>query len=180
YVKLTDRRTGQVREFVIDGTSPDALTTGERRRMDCVDCHNRPTHVFDSTAERALNRALGAESIPRDLPFVRREGARLLKAGYASRSAALTGIKQGLETFYRENFPAVSQGRTADIGRAVIGLQQLYSRNVFPTMGVTWGVHANNRGHVDSPGCFRCHDGEHKTSAGDVISQECDLCHELQ
>lgn len=180
YVKLTDMRTGQVREFMVDGTSPSALEQGERRQMDCVDCHNRPTHVFDGTVERAINSAMGSEVVPRDLPFVRREAARLLKASYPSRDAAFSAIRQELEGFYRRDVPNVAAARSGDIERAVSGLQQVYGRNVFPTMGVTWGTHPNNRGHMDSPGCFRCHDGEHKTPTGEVISQDCDLCHTFQ
>jgi hypothetical protein len=59
-------------------------------------------------------------------------------------------------------------------------VQQLYATNVFPAMNVTWGTHANNLGHTDSPGCFRCHDDQHKTSDGRVIRQDCDLCHDIQ
>ena len=58
--------------------------------------------------------------------------------------------------------------------------QRLYARNVFPKMNVTWGTHINNLGHTDFPGCFRCHDDEHKTADGRVIKQDCETCHEIR
>jgi hypothetical protein len=180
YVRLTNRRTGEVREFVVEGTDAGAIAAGERRRTDCVDCHNRPTHAFFMTAERAVNNALADGHIPADLPFVRREGVAALKVGYPSSDEALAGIDRALRAFYRGEYPALADSRGGDIDRAVGGLQRLYARNVFPGMGVTWGTHLNNRGHMDAPGCFRCHDDNHKTRDGQVIRQDCDLCHSLE
>jgi len=56
-------------------------------------------------------------------------------------------------------------------------LADIYSRNVFPELRVTWGTYPDNRGHQDSPGCFRCHGGEHKTAAGEEITNNCFRCH---
>jgi hypothetical protein len=55
----------------------------------------------------------------------------------------------------------------------------IYLRNIFPAMKVTWGVHPNNLGHNDSPGCFRCHDGSHTSSDGQTITNDCTACHNL-
>jgi len=46
-------------------------------------------------------------------------------------------------------------------------------------MNVTWGTYRNDIGHVDSPGCFRCHDDSHQTTDGKVIAQDCELCHSI-
>ena len=62
---------------------------------------------------------------------------------------------------------------------AVREVQRIYGRNVFPEMKLTWGTHPNHIGHEDFLGCFRCHDGNHKTAQGRVISQECDACHQI-
>jgi hypothetical protein len=180
YVRLTDRRTGVVKEYMVEGTDTAKLSGGERRRMDCVDCHNRPTHAFAASADRALNTAMAGGRLPADLPFLRREGATVLKASHDTREAAFAGIDRAIRGFYAEQYPTVSQERRADVDRAVAGLQYIYSRNVFPRMGVTWGTHVNNRGHMDTLGCFRCHDDEHKTASGEVIRQDCDLCHSIQ
>lgn len=179
YVRLTTP-AGEVREYFVEGTTPEKLAQGERRRMDCVDCHNRPTHPFSASPERAVDAAIASGDIPRTLPFVRREAVAALKVDYPSREAALPEIAARLNGFYSgntQNGPAV---RSEDLTRAVAGTQRLYSRNVFPQMGVTWGTHPNNIGHIDSPGCFRCHDENHKTKDGKVISQDCALCHEIQ
>jgi hypothetical protein len=71
-------------------------------------------------------------------------------------------------------------GKRHDVERAVVGTQQLYRKNVFPAMNVTWGTYPNNIGHMDSPGCFRCHDDNHKSKNGKTIGQDCSFCHEIQ
>jgi len=38
----------------------------------------------------------------------------------------------------------------------------------------------NNIGHMDSPGCFRCHDDSHKTKDGMAIGQDCETCHAIE
>jgi len=47
-------------------------------------------------------------------------------------------------------------------------------------MKVSWGSYANNIGHMDFPGCFRCHDDSHKAKDGTTISQDCSTCHTLE
>ena len=172
YVRLRDRN-GNVREYVTPGTTEEQLARGERRRMDCIDCHNRPAHRFDSTAERAIDNAIALGVIPRELPFVRREAVAVLKQEYPNREAALAAIAARL----REHF-ASNPGQDARlVERAIQGTQNAWARNVFPAMKVTWGTYPNHASHVDSPGCFRCHDDEHTTKDGKVISQDCELCH---
>jgi hypothetical protein len=43
---------------------------------------------------------------------------------------------------------------------------------------VTWGTYPNDQGHVDYPGCFRCHDDSHSTSDKKTNSQDCGACHQ--
>ena len=156
YVRLKNP-DGSVREYQ---TGPAA---GELRRLDCMDCHNRPSHVIASTPERAVNEAIAAGAIPLSLPFVHREAVKALKAG---NSAAL-------RDFYR------SQPR-AEVDRAVAAVNGIYRRNVFPPMKVTFGTYPNNIGHIDSPGCFRCHDDDHKSKDGMKIGQDCETCHTIE
>ena len=70
--------------------------------------------------------------------------------------------------------------RRQDVEKAVTGAQQVYRRNVFPEMHVQFGTYPNNVGHMDFPGCFRCHDDNHKTKDGKKISQDCDTCHKIE
>jgi hypothetical protein len=158
--------------------SPEALAKGERRTMDCMDCHNRPTHAFD-LPEDAVNRALAADRISPSLPFVHKVGIDLLKRNYPSRLAAQTQLPEALREYYRKNHFAVYNGQRAQIERAATALLEIYSGNIFPEMNVTWGTYPNNIGHSDFPGCFRCHDGNHKAKDGRVITQDCNACHNL-
>jgi hypothetical protein len=175
-VRLT-QPNGVVKEWTAPGISADTLARGERRQMDCVDCHNRPSHIFASSAERAVDQALANGVIDRSLPFVRREAVQALKGEYPDQPTAFEGIKTRLEAFYKANHPEVPASRRPALDRAIDIVQRLYGRNVFPSMKVTWGVYPNNVGHTDFPGCFRCHDDEHKAKDGSSISQDCELCH---
>jgi hypothetical protein len=179
YVRVKDR-TGAVREYVAEGVTPDQLAKGERRRMDCLDCHNRPSHQIAATAERAVNVAIARADIPSDLPFVHREAVRLLKANYPTEDAAAAAIAAGLRDFYRDSYQAISTTRRQDIENAVSGAQRIYRRNVFPEMNVQFGTYPSNIGHIDFPGCFRCHDDGHATKDGKKISQDCDTCHKVE
>ncbi len=174
WMKVTDRQ-GDVREYTTPGTTPEQLARGEHRVMDCMDCHNRPAHTFAPSAERAVDRAIALGQIPRDLPFVRREAVAAVKASYESNEAALSGIDSRLRKMYRAQ-PSTPPDTLA---RTVAGVQGVYRHNVFPAMKVGWGTYANNLGHVDAPGCFRCHDDNHKTPEGTALGQDCESCHEV-
>ena len=114
------------------------------------------------------------------MPFIKREATAALTATYPSSTAAVDAIAARLREFYRTNYNDVYMGRRQEVERAVSGTQLLYRRNIFPEMNVTWGTYANNIGHMDFPGCFRCHDESHKTKDGRTIRQECTLCHNIQ
>jgi len=173
YAKMTDP-SGKVTEFTAPGVTPEQLAQGERRTMDCVDCHNRPAHRFANTPERSVDRGLAIGTMPADLPYLRREAVAALKNATGEREAALAAIASSLQKFYRENYPSAD---AAKVARASVAVQDIYSHNVFPKMKLTFGTHPNHLGHTDFPGCFRCHDDEHKSADGRVISQDCELCH---
>ncbi|HKQ61596.1 MAG TPA: NapC/NirT family cytochrome c [Candidatus Polarisedimenticolaceae bacterium] len=178
WVRLTDAN-GKVTEFVVEGTNVQELERRERRTMDCVDCHNRPSHRFQATPERAVDGAIQQGRLPSNLPFVRREAVAALKTSYADRDAAEREIRSHLETFYAKSYPDLVQAGDGRIAQAVRGVQHVWQHSVFPRMNVSWGAHPNHIGHTDSPGCFRCHDDLHKSADGRTIKQDCDLCHEL-
>jgi hypothetical protein len=179
WVRVKDH-TGAVREYVADGATPDQLAKGERRRMDCMDCHNRPAHPMAPTPERAVNERMASGEIPPTLPFVRREAVKALKAGYASQEAAGDAIARVLREFYRAQASDVYMSRRQDVEKAVNATTDIYRRSVFPEMNVQFGTYPNNIGHMDFPGCFRCHDDNHKTKDGRKIGQDCDSCHSIQ
>jgi hypothetical protein len=168
YVRMTSS-DGQVQEFVTPGWDASRATGAGRRRMDCTDCHNRPSHVVAPTPERAVDEAIARGAIPLALPFIHREAVKALKAGNSA----------SLRDFYRTEQPEAYASHGSEIDRAIAAVQDIHDRNVFPDMTVTFGTYPNNIGHIDAPGCFRCHDGEHKTEGGAKIGQDCETCHAI-
>ena len=175
----------------VERTNPDGSKTtyvasalngaqpkGERRTMDCIDCHNRAAHTF-VTAEDAINSAMADGSINPSLPFIHKEGLELLKGTYSSQEEAGLKIPQQLEAFYRAQNPDVLSQKSTLVKQASQELVTLYDQNVFPFMKVTWGTHPNHIGHQEYPGCFRCHDGDHAAREGASITQDCSACHNL-
>ncbi len=148
------------------------------RVMDCVDCHNRPSHTFRAP-DQEVDAAMLAGRIPADLPFVHREAVRLLQGKYASHEAAEKALGDGLLAFYRKEYPQIATARAAAIRSTATVLSDLYSANVFPSMKVDWGTYPNHIGHERAPGCFRCHDDQHTSKDGRSISQDCSTCHGL-
>ncbi len=159
-------------------TTPEQLAKGEHREMDCVDCHNRPTHAFE-LPESGVDKQMATGRISPELPFVKKKAVELLKVNYPDRETARQNIIQGLDDFYRTSYPQVYATRRALVQQSAEEVAALYLRNVFPEMKVTWGSHPNNLGHMDSPGCFRCHDGSHTSADGQTIPNDCSTCHSL-
>jgi hypothetical protein len=82
--------------------SQEAQAASEWRTMDCVDCHNRPTHVYREPA-RELDAALLDRRIDPSLPYVRREGLKALLGEYPTTEAARAGIAQEIADFYAQS-----------------------------------------------------------------------------
>jgi nitrate/TMAO reductase-like tetraheme cytochrome c subunit len=158
----------------LNGATPQ----GERRVMDCVDCHNRASHTMQ-TAEDALNRAMVEGAVSPDLPFVHKKGLELLKANYATEAEARAKIPQQLAAFYSSEHPEVMASKADLVKAAGEGLVYIFTHNVSPEMKITWGTHPNHIGHMSYPGCFRCHDGDHAAKDGKSITQDCAACHNL-
>jgi hypothetical protein len=158
--------------------TPDELARGERRTMDCMDCHNRPSHTFE-LPERALDRELEAGRISPTLPYIKKMGIELLRAEYPDREAAARRIASELTGYYQKNHADLYRTHRGQVDAAVNGLQEIYRRNVFPTMKVGWGTYPSNVGHEDFIGCFRCHDDSHARADGKTITQDCGACHTI-
>ncbi|MEO7192789.1 MAG: NapC/NirT family cytochrome c [Vicinamibacterales bacterium] len=168
YVKVTEKGKTTTEYLSADAkTKPAGLV----RRMDCLDCHNRPAHLLTDTPEGAVDRALVRGEVSADLPFVRRDMVAALSGDYPDEGAALQAISDRLN----KALGAGSQG----VAQAVQVTQRLYSSNIFPKMKITWGTYKNQLLHPDQSGCFRCHDDEHKAvgDAEKVVRQDCEMCH---
>jgi NapC/NirT cytochrome c family, N-terminal region len=154
------------------------LDAGEHRIMDCVDCHNRPTHTF-VTPEEGVDKRMAEGMISADLPFIKKKAVEVLKENYPDRAAAQSEIIRQITDFYRKNYAALYESRRFMVQQSAEQVAAVYLRNVFPAMNVTWGTYPNNLGHMDYPGCFRCHDGSHTSADGQTITNDCSACHTL-
>lgn len=158
--------------------TPEQISKGERRKMDCVDCHNSPTHAFQ-LPERAVDQAITERRISQQLPFIKKKAVELLRTEYPDRDTASNRLFAGITEFYRTTYPDVYRDHRAMVESAAQQVQKIYLRNVFPEMKVTWGSYVNNIGHEDFLGCFRCHDSAHTSADGRTITQDCNACHSL-
>lgn len=177
WVEYKNTETGTVRTFVSTDAAKNSVNNMPKFEMQCVDCHNRPTHTFE-LPDRAMDRALALGEIPVTLPFVKKQGVELLKKNYATRKEAAAHIPLAFTSFYQQNFADISAARSEDISQAGKAILAIYNRNIFPELKVAWGTYPNNLGHTDFPGCFRCHDGSHTANDGQSITQDCSTCHQ--
>ena len=133
-----------------------------------------------ATPERAVDEMIARGTVQRTLPFVRREAVKALETSYPTQEAAREGISRTLRDFYRSQYPQACMSRRQDVEKAVQAADTIYRRNVFPEMNVQFGTYPNDIGHMDFPGCFRCHDDNHKSKDGKAIGQDCATCHTLE
>ncbi len=176
WVRYTD---GAGNEWIYrsDGRpSSDPTPDGDLRQLDCMDCHNRPAHNFRSP-EHAVDIFLDVGRIDTTLPFIKREAVRALVGDYPDSETAERRIGESLTGFYEANYPAVWEKDKASVKNAVDMVRQIYGRNFFPAMKVNWKTYPDNIGHMESPGCFRCHEGRHVNQKGEKISHDCTICH---
>jgi hypothetical protein len=148
------------------------------REMDCVDCHNRPTHIYNP-ADVEVDLAIAEGRIDQQLPFIKREALKALQVEYTSHDQARVGISEQIGAFYQDNYPDLAADEAEAIEQAGAALGDIYSWNVFPQMKVTWGTYPDHIGHADNGGCFRCHDKRHRTEDRERIGKDCELCHVL-
>ncbi len=175
WVRMTDYQ-GVVTEF----RSPkftNAVDEADIRLMDCMDCHNRPAHRYQ-TPNSAVNLAISLKHIDPALPYVKTNALFALTRTYTNEAQALRGIA----TVLSERYPADKFAKCQDSVRQTIGtVQAIYTNNFFPEMKASWKVYPDNIGHKEWPGCFRCHDGNHKTADGKrtIKANDCKACHTI-
>jgi hypothetical protein len=172
------RGDGSVTEYTrtVKPIDPAKIAKLPHHKMDCMDCHNRPAHDFD-TPDIAVDRALAAGVFSATLPYAKAISVESLSKQYDTRDEAHAGMTKAVKDFYAQKYPPIATARAADIDRMVQGLFDIYDRNVFPEMKVSFDTYESNIGHRNSAGCFRCHDGKHVSPDGKVIVSECKACH---
>ncbi len=156
---------------------PGSLKHGIKE-MDCVDCHNRPAHIYLSP-EEALDRMIANGMISPELPFIKKKGMELLTASYPSKEHAFQAIGTALPSWYAEQYPKLGREKSALITQAASSIQKAYRENIYPNMKIVWNTYQSNLGHHDDGGCFRCHNDTLEAADGSVIPQDCETCHVL-
>ena len=148
------------------------------RKMDCIDCHNRPTHQFQAPY-RFLNSAMRSGEIDPAIPKIKEKTMELVSKEYRDTPEATAAIEKGIREFYQAKYPDFYASDQPKIDRAIDAVIEHYKKNLFPEMKTRWDTHPDNIGHLLSPGCFRCHDGQHASAGngGKVISRDCKACH---
>jgi len=176
WVRYTDA-SGKQTVFRSDGQPGSAPPpAGQMRRFDCMDCHNRPAHEFQSPQD-AVDLYLSTGRIDASLPYIKREAVAALAKTYVNEATTEAEMAQAITAFYRATYGqrwAQLEGSVADAAAMV---QEIRRNNFFPHMNAGWEAYPNHIGHLISPGCFRCHDGKHVSEGGGQIRFGCDLCH---
>lgn len=178
WVRYTNSQNGEVKVF-LDQDNPlteAQLDTMEIRTMDCIDCHNRPSHLYRAPT-LFINTAITAGEIPLTLPEIKRLCVDICAEEYSSIDSALGQIREAIIGFYTDNYPEIAETRKNEIEKAITGLQSAFSHNIFPEMKVRWSAYPDHIGHLEFNGCFRCHNDIHATTEGEVIRKDCNLCH---
>jgi len=177
YIKIQNSK-GETTEYFAQGADPAKIKTMATKRMDCVDCHNRPTHIY-MPPDRSVDQSLASHRIDPALPFAKQQGVTLLTGDYKSTGEALKAIATQIPAYYAKTYPEISKSKAREIQAMVYELQRIFQQSIFPEMKVDWRTHPNNVGHFYSQGCFRCHDGNHVSKSGKVITKDCNACHNV-
>jgi len=166
-------------DFAELGFSMDSedIATGSLREMDCISCHNRITHLV-MNPEDAVDEMLTRGLISPLIPEIRLKSLEVLNAPYESKAVGLAGIR-GLLSYYQKHYSEYYAINNKFVSQAIDALLDYYDRSVFPEQKSDWNSHNDNLGHRESPGCFRCHDGEHLNELNQAIRLECNICHSI-
>lgn len=179
YVRVRDLQ-GSVTEYYAKDANinKEQVAKMTSRRMDCIDCHNRPTHIY-VPPDSAVDQSLLAHRIDGSLPFIKAQAVAALTGKYATTDEATAGIAKSMHEFYEGKYPQLAKEKELEIRTAIGEVQRIYRSTTFPEMKLDWRTHPNNIGHFYFNGCFRCHDGQHVSPEGKAISKDCNSCHTL-
>ena len=162
---------------VESGFDPSTLDESQLKQMDCITCHNRVTHSFNAPY-KSVDEAMAKGLIDPSIPLIHQKAVEVLSTEYASRDEAIKAIADIEEDYKRNLFDFYSQNGQI-IKNAVAEIQSIYDRTVFHEQEIDWTTYPNHLGHIDAPGCFRCHDGKHLNQDEEAVRLECNVCHAI-
>ncbi len=177
WVRMKDA-SGKITDYVAKDAnlSDQQIAQASKRKMDCIDCHSRPAHIYLSPNE-SVDQSLDAGKLDITLPFIKAKAVEVLSKPYTTNDEAVAAIAADLTEYYRSTFPDIYASRSSVVNAAITEIQSIYQTNFFPEMKTDWRASPNNIGHYNAQGCFRCHDGQHFSNDGKVIRNECSICH---
>lgn len=179
YVKSIDRMGNVTEYFSTDNPlTRDQIDSLPKFMVDCIDCHNRPSHVYNPPTS-SVDLSLFLKRIDPTLPFIKKIAVEALSYNYSTKENALDSIRHIIENFYGSEYKDIAINKSEQIKEAVLEVQKIYSRNFFPRMNVTWKAYPENISHLNNPGCFRCHNDKLISSLGQSITKNCNSCHTI-
>ncbi|MCX6235465.1 MAG: NapC/NirT family cytochrome c [Bacteroidetes bacterium] len=182
WVKYTNLKTGEVYVYNTQDKefTDEQLNEMETRVMDCMDCHNRPSHDYQ-TPQYFIDNGMTSGIIPKDLPDMKFVAMEALNDKFSTTDSAVQFIRNEVNKYYQDSYPEIvaTDSGKALVDKAIEGIITQFERNVFPEMNVRWNAYPNHIGHIEFTGCFRCHDNLHTSDKGHIISKDCNLCHSI-
>jgi len=177
WVRMKDA-SGKITEYSTKDAqlSEQQIAQTSKRRMDCIDCHNRPAHIYQPP-DKAVDESFTANRLDVSLPYLKLKAIEVLSKPYTTTDEGLNSISANLDEYYRTNHAGIYSAKKDSINNAIAEIRRIYQTNFFPEMKTDWQTHADNIGHYKVQGCFRCHDGQHFSKEGQVIRNDCNICH---
>lgn len=180
YVKYTDSITGDsvIYRDEMYPVDDSVINAQVARTMDCIDCHNRPSHNYESPTVY-FDKVMLTGDVSKDIPFIKKASMDILRETFTDKDTAFMKIRESIQNFYQTEYPVLYQEKATIINNSIAAVQRAFSLNTFPRMKVTYDVYPDHIGHLETNGCFRCHNDTFRSEDGRVISKDCDLCHTI-
>jgi nitrate/TMAO reductase-like tetraheme cytochrome c subunit len=180
YVKYTNKSTGKVTIYRNDANpvSDSLISASTPRTMDCIDCHNRPSHNYNSPTVY-FDKIMLTGAVSKKIPFFKKVAMGILRDTFNDRDTALMKIENGIRSYYKTDYNEFYSKNQGLFDSSIVSIQKAYRQNTFPKMKVAYDLYPEHIGHLESDGCFRCHNDAFKADNGRKISRDCDLCHTI-
>ena len=180
WVKYTNLKTDEEQIYTDEENllTQSQLDSLETRVMDCLDCHNRPSHNYNAP-QNFIDKSMSEGKISSELPSIKLVAMLALNQDYPDKDSAFIAIESQVTDWYESGYPDIFENKKGEITGAIEEIKTGYANNIFPYMKANWKEYPNNIGHMESDGCYRCHNNRHATESGKVISKDCNLCHNI-
>ena len=178
WVRVTDRTTNRVSVYTNTDNplTEEEIAAAEPRVMDCIDCHNRPSHIYNSP-DHEVDMLLVSGRADSSLPDIKRIAVEAMAKVYETTEEAKAGIATRLSDYYEKQHPDIYQAKKESIDHSIEAVQYSFTQNIFPEMKARWDAYPSNLGHFISPGCFRCHNSSMVNETGNAVNTDCTACH---